>query len=197
MENVQHRSIAIPSYKLKYIKQDWLKIYTPIVEICKLQVKMNVRTKNIEVRTCEYTVDAAYVERSIEFIRAILHGFTIEDSMAILKFADVFIDSFGVNEVKTLRNAHFDRAIGRIVGREGKTKGAIEHFAKCRLVIRDGKVFFLGEVENVRIAKDAVSRLIMGSKPGSIFNRLRIISTRIKDRSGTVQTVYNELEKRT
>ncbi|KAM0671735.1 putative RNA-binding protein [Ordospora colligata] len=190
--DVQSRSVPIRMGKMKSIKDEWMKIYTPIVEICKIQIRMNIKARTIEMRTCEHTEDPAYLERAVQYIKAINLGFSIEDSMAILKFNDVFLDHLEISEVKTLRGIHAERAIGRIIGREGKTKGAIEEFSKAKVLVKDQNVHILGVVEDIRIAKDAVCRLIMGSKPGSVFNRLRIINSRLKEKYGGLQTVYED-----
>lgn len=195
-KSVQTRSVAIHPGRVRSIKEDWMKIYTPIVELGKVQIRMNPRKKTVEMRTCEHTEDPSYLEKSVQFVEAINIGFPIEDAISILKFNDVFLDHFEMSEVKTLRNFHVERAIGRIIGREGKTKDAIENFSRSRVIVREQSIHLLGSVENTRIAKDAICRLIMGSQPGSIFNRLRIINSKLKEKHGTIETVYNELERR-
>ncbi|KAJ9056228.1 pre-rRNA-processing protein pno1 [Entomophthora muscae] len=64
----------------------------------------------------------------------------------------------------------------------GKTKFAIENTTKTRLVIADTKIHILGSFQNIRIAKDAVCSLILGSPPGKVYANLRNISARLKER---------------
>ncbi|AFM99337.1 putative RNA-binding protein [Encephalitozoon hellem ATCC 50504] len=196
MIEIQTRSIPIHPKKMRMMKEEWMKIYTPIVEICKIQIRMNIKGRCVEMRTCEHTEDPSYLERSAQYIEAVSIGFPIDDAIAILKFSDVFLDRFEISEVKTLRGHHVERAVGRIIGREGKTKDAIEEFSRSKIIVQEQMIHFLGTIENIRIAKDAVCRLIMGSQPGSIFNRLRIINSRLKEKYGGIQTIYNEFEKR-
>lgn len=193
---IQTRTVEIPPYRMKMLRTEWMKVYTPIVELGKLQIRMNIRNKCVELRTCEQTEDVAFLDRAAQFIRAILVGFAIEDALAILKFGDVYLSGFEMHEVKTLKNLHVERAIGRIIGREGKTKEAIEGFTNCKTIVKEETIHLLGTLDGVNLAKDAICRLIMGSQPGGIYNRLRIISSRRKDKMGTLQTVYNDLDKR-
>lgn len=193
---IQSRTVDIPASRMAFFKTNWLKIYTPIVEIARVQLKMNFMKKQVDIRTCEYTEDPSFVSRSEQFVKAVALGFSIEDSMAILKFPDVFIDHFNIHEVKILKNLHIERAIGRMIGREGKTKSTIENLASCKTIIKDSDVFLLGPSENTRIARDCYCRLVMGSQPGTIYNRLRNIRTKIKDQTGCIQVIYNELEKK-
>lgn len=177
------------------MKKEWIKIYTPIVEMARIQIRMDPRKGVVEMRTCEYTEDSSYLERAAQFVEAINVGFPIEDAVAILKFNDVFLDRFEMSEVKTLKNLHVERAIGRVVGREGKTKKYIEDFSRSRVLVKNQSIHLLGSLENTRIAKDAICRLIMGSQPGSIFNRLRIINSRLKEKHGGLQTIYDDLSR--
>lgn len=193
--DVQEKSVLIPIHKIKVIKQEWLKIYTAIVEYGKLQIRFNKRTRNIDLRTCEGTQDIAYLERSTTFINAVVEGFKIEDAIAIMKYRDVFTEFFDISEIRKLKSSHMSRAIGRIIGRDGRTKESIENFSKCKFVLNDQKIMILGCPDNIKIAKDAIGRLVQGSDPASIFNRLRLISAKLRDKYGSIQTIYEDLKE--
>lgn len=40
----------MPSHRMTPLKQQWMKIYTPLVEQMKLQVRMNTRAKCVELK---------------------------------------------------------------------------------------------------------------------------------------------------
>ena len=60
------------------LKKDWLKIYTPLVEHMKLQVRMNLRSKAVELRSCPETVDIGALQKGADFVRAYGLGFDLE-----------------------------------------------------------------------------------------------------------------------
>ncbi len=190
---IKERSIAIPQYRYNRIKENWVKIYTAIVEYGKLQIRYNKNTKSIDLRTSEHTADNTYLERSVNFIQALVEGFRMDDAMSILKYKDVFIETFNVGDVRKMKNSHLQRAIGRIIGRNGKTKEIIENSSRVKFILFEQRIVILGCPENIRIAKDAIGRLIQGSEPNSIFNRLSVISTKLKEKYGCLQTIYEDL----
>ena len=164
------------------LKKEWLKVYTPIVEHLKLQVRMNLKKKAVDIRTCGGTEDIGAVQKAADFVKAFTLGFEVDDAISLLRMDDLYVDSFEIKDVKTLQGDNLSRAIGRIVGKDGKTKFTIENTSRTRIVIADTKIHILGSFQNIKIARDAVVHLIMGATPGKVYSKLRTISTRMKER---------------
>ena len=73
--------------------------------------------------------------------------------------------------------------MGRIAGKDGKTKFAIENASRTRIVLADQKVHILGGYqEHWDVAREAVVSLILGSPPGKVYGNLRTVAGRMKER---------------
>ena len=44
------RKVAVPANRYTPLKENWMKIYTPIVENLQLQVRCNLKTRNVEIK---------------------------------------------------------------------------------------------------------------------------------------------------
>ena len=44
------RKVSVPAHRYTPLKENWLKIFTPIVEHLQLQVRFNLKTRNVEIK---------------------------------------------------------------------------------------------------------------------------------------------------
>lgn len=179
---VQTRKVPIPPHRVSPLKATWPKIYPPLVEHLQLQVRMNIRTRSVELRTSKHTTDSGALQKGEDFVKAFSLGFDVDDAIALLRLDDLYIESFEIKDVKTLQGEHLSRAIGRIAGKDGKTKFAIENATRTRIVLADQKIHILGGFKNIRIAREAVVSLILGAPPGKVYGNLRTVASRMKER---------------
>lgn len=179
---IESRKVPVPPHRMSPLKNAWPKIYPPLVDHLKLQVKMNLKTKTVELRTYKNTTDPGALQKGADFIKAFTLGFDLDDAIALLRLDDLYIETFEIKDVKTLQGDHLSRAIGRIAGKDGKTKFAIENATRTRIVLADSKIHILGGFTHIRIAREAVVSLILGSPPGKVYGNLRTVASRMKER---------------
>lgn len=179
---LEQRKVPIPPHRMSPLKNCWPKIYPPIVNHLKLNIRMNVRTKTVELRTGPQTTDEGALQKGADFIRAFTYGFDVDDAIALLRLDDLYIETFEIKDVKTLQGDHLSRAIGRIAGKDGKTKFAIENATRTRIVLADSKIHILGGFTHIRMAREAVVLLILGAPPGKVYGNMRTVALRMKER---------------
>lgn len=178
----EERRVAVPAHRMAPLKKEWVNIYGPLVEMMGLKVRMNVKKRCVEMKTSKHTPDQGSIQKGADFVKAFALGFDVKDAIAILRLEDLYLDSFEVKDVKTLHGDHLSRAIGRIAGQDGKTKFTIENASRTRIVLADTHIHILGSVQNIKIARDAIVSLILGSPPGKVYAHLRSVGARLKQR---------------
>lgn len=152
------------------------------MEFLKLQIRFNPKNRCVELKTSEQTEDSGAIQKGQDYLEAFMMGFEVQDALALLRLEDIFIDSFQVTDVKILNGDHLSRAIGRIVGQDGKTRFAIENATRTRIVIADQKIHIMGSFSNIKLAKDALCNLIIGAPPGKVYNQMRNVAKRLSER---------------
>ena len=178
----EFRRVPVPPHRYTPLRNDWMQIYTPIVEHLKLDVRMNPRNRSVEIKTSKHTTDVDMLQKACDFVRAYLLGFEIGDAIALLRVEDLYVDTFQVTDVKILKGDHLSRAIGRIAGKDGKCKYAIENATKTRIVLAESRVHILGSFANIKMARDAICDLILGSPISKVYTALRGIAARVGHR---------------
>jgi len=178
-KKVEFRRVPVPQHRMTPLKNSWLALYKPVTENLKLDMRMNLKTKKVELKTTPATPDLGNVQRAADFVHAFILGFEVNDAIALLRLDDLYIECFEVKDVKTLRGEHLARCIGRMAGKSGKTKFTIENATRTRIVIADTKIHILGSFQNIRAARDAICALILGSPAGKVYTKLRNVTTRL------------------
>ncbi|CAI9283449.1 unnamed protein product [Lactuca saligna] len=178
----QFRKISVPKHRYTPLKKAWMDIYSPVYEQMKVDIRMNVKTRNVELMTRRDTPDVSNLQKCADFVHAFMLGFDVIDAVALLRMDELYVDSFEIKDVKTLKGEHLSRAIGRLSGKGGKTKFAIENSTKTRIVIADTKIHILGSFANIKVARDSLCSLILGSPAGKVYSKLRAVTARLAER---------------
>jgi len=179
---VETRKIPVPPHRMTPLKHSWSSIYPPLVEHLKLQCRMNIKRKTVELRTSKHTVDSGALQKGEDFVKAFTLGFDVDDAVALLRLDDLYIETFEIKDVRTMHGDTQARAIGRIAGKDGKTKFAIENASRTRVVLADSKIHILGGFKNIHLARESIVSLILGKPPGKVYGNLRTVASRMKER---------------
>ncbi|CAB4281936.1 unnamed protein product [Prunus armeniaca] len=178
---VQFRKVSVPPHRYSPLKKVWMDIYTPVYEQMKIDIRMNLKGRKVELKTRADTPDVSNLQKCSDFVQAFMLGFDVIDAIALLRMDELYVESFEIKDVKTLRGEHLSRAIGRLSGKGGKTKFAIENATKTRIVIADTKIHILGSFANIKVARDSLCSLILGSPAGKVYSKLRAVTARLAE----------------
>lgn len=134
------------------------------------------------LRMSKHTDNVAALQKGADFLKAFMMGFEVQDAVALLRLDDLFLDSFEVKDVKRLHGDHLSRCIGRIAGKSGQTRYAIENSTRTRIVVADSHIHILGSFTNIKLARDAICSLILGQAPTKVYQHLRTVTKRVQER---------------
>lgn len=176
-ETPEFRRVIIPPHRRSYLKANFNQVTGPVITQLKLNIRYNTRNNAVEFMTTPQTVDPQAMTRAVNFITSINAGFEIPDSLSFLRLDDIYLDEFSVSDVKTLDGDNLSRAIGRIAGKNGQIKYAIENATRTRISLTDSRVHIIGTQNNVRMARRVICELIMGSPANKIYAQLQKFQT--------------------
>lgn len=97
-DNREIRKVSVPSHRLTPLKEHWLKIYTPVVEHLKLDIRFNIKSKNVEIRNPvnDDAIGSQHLQKAADFVKAFVYGFEVEDALALIRLDNLFVESFEV-----------------------------------------------------------------------------------------------------
>jgi len=172
----EHRIVNVPSHRVTPLRENWGKISEIILDTLKLGLRYDIKTKKITIHLSNECQDKSILQKAADYVQAFVYGFSVEDSEALVRCANIYVDSFDVKDVKqTLKQDHVGRAVGRMAGHNGKTRFMLENATKTRIIIADTRVHVLGAYENVRICKRSLCALILGSPIGKVTGNLKAL----------------------
>ncbi|KAJ4301198.1 pre-rRNA-processing protein pno1 [Kalmusia sp. IMI 367209] len=88
----EQRKVPVPPHRYSPLKNAWPKMYPPLVEHLKLQVRMNTHSKSVELRTSSKTTDTGALQKGEDFVKAFCLGFEVDDAIALLRLDDLYIE---------------------------------------------------------------------------------------------------------
>ena len=134
----------------------------------KFGCKLEINSKNGEVIVESEDSLSVFILSNI--VHAINYGFSpdhaifLEDENNVLDVIDVKTIVRDSNRLKVV--------LGRVIGKDGSTRKAIEEITKCFISVSDHYIGIIGAYENVQLVHEALDMLIKGSSHKSFYSYL-------------------------
>ena len=142
-------------------------------------VKKNIEEKmgvSLDINSEEGDViikgeDSLAVFETIDVVKAIGRGFNPKVAELLFKEEYTF-NLMNIQDYVGRSKKDMMRMKGRVIGREGMSRGAIEQATDTHIVVYGKTIGIIGKLENVSVARQALEMLLEGSPHGNVFKWL-------------------------
>lgn len=100
--DIETRRVLVPPHRVSAFKKTWTQIYPPLVEHLHLQVRFNVKSKAVELRSSNCMKDPDALQKGADFVQAIAYGFDVENAIALLRLDNLY---FPITSLTNLEHA--------------------------------------------------------------------------------------------
>jgi len=105
-------------------------------------------------------------------LQAIELGFEPKDAFKLLR-DEYYLEVIDLELLLQRNEKAMERLRARIIGSEGKSKKKITELSGAAIAVSDERIGILGDFDDVRDAKEAVTRLLEGAQHASVYGWLR------------------------
>jgi ribosomal RNA assembly protein len=162
------RVLVIPEKRIAEFKKKDGALRREIEERC--GVKLAFKDEgNLQINAAEEkTQDGGNEWIAEQVCRAIALGFEPRRAFKLIG------DDFYLEEIDLAQAVHgspkaLARYKARVIGEQGKIKRNIEHYSGAFLAVGDERVAFLGGFDEIKLAKDAVFKILEGKEISTVY----------------------------
>lgn len=142
----------------------------------KLEKKLDVSIKILGKRV-EISGEAMQEFVALQVFEAISFGFTVHKALRLseedTQFKIIHIKSHTKRNLKDIR--------ARLIGTQGKTRKTLSEISGCDIIITEGEVGIIGDVEKVDDVSRAIIHMIEGAKQSNMYKFLERMNRVKKD----------------
>ncbi|MHA2387873.1 MAG: KH domain-containing protein [Candidatus Hodarchaeales archaeon] len=138
-----------------------------IESLAGVNVQVNSDDGSIVIVSNENTIDPTYVWKARDIIKAIGRGFNADKAFYLIDDS-IFLETIHLEGSKN----NIKRLKSRLIGEKGKARNMIESGTDTYISIFGSQISIIGDIEEIRSAKEAIDMLIRGSKHGTVYRLL-------------------------
>lgn len=139
-----------------------------IERITKTYLDIDGEEGTVAISPTDEMEDPLGVWKTNFIVKAIGRGFNPEAAIK-LNEDDIYLEIIKLTHYIGKSKKALARQKGRIIGKDGKTRELIIDLAEVSMAVYGKTVSFIGEIENVMMAKEAVEMILNGSRHKSVY----------------------------
>ena len=129
----------------------------------------------LDIDSVEGTVliesDSLGILKTTDVIQAIARGFSPEKAFRIFEDEQITLDIIDVSKVADTPK-ELKRIMGRVIGKDGRTREALENLTGSNVSIYGKTVSTIGYVDQIQTVRKAIEMLTEGSPHASVYSFL-------------------------
>ena len=140
----------------------------------KLSVELQVEseTGGVTITLVPTASDPTILFRAKEIVTAIGRGFSPERAFRLLHDDEAFLEIIDLRETVGRSQSDIKRLKGRVIGKNGKTRGLIEELTETSLSVYGHTISIIGNIDQTEVAREAIHMLIRGSQHSTVYRFL-------------------------
>ncbi|MDL2247089.1 KH domain-containing protein [Methanobrevibacter sp. OttesenSCG-928-K11] len=137
------------------------------------ETKLDIESEDgiVTITTKENMEDPLGGWNANHIVKAIGRGFNPEIALKLCD-DDIYLEVIKLPLIIGKSKKALARHKGRIIGKDGKTREIIVEMAEVDMAIYGKTVSFIGALENIMIAKEAIEMILNGSRHKSVYGFL-------------------------
>ncbi|MFB0560393.1 MAG: KH domain-containing protein [Candidatus Lokiarchaeia archaeon] len=180
--------IKIPKERVGILIGPDGKIKASVEKETKTRLDIDSEEGSVLILPTEETEDPLAVWKARDIVRAIGRGFSPSRAFRLLG-EDELLEIVDLTLFTGKSKNTLNRVKGRIIGAGGKTRKIIEEVSGATLSIYGHTVAIIGDVDQGRIAKEAIIMLIEGAPHSTVYNVLQKKKRALKRRWASWKTL--------
>lgn len=149
-----------------------------IEEECKVSLEIDSKSGDVLIRLAG-DLEEANPFKAVEIVNAISRGFSPERAFRLLEDGQTLL-IIDLREYAGKSKNSLTRIKGRIIGLKGKARRVIEELTGAYISVYGHTVAIIGDIEQVKLAEDAVRMLASGSTHSTVYSMLQRAKTQKK-----------------
>ncbi|HEV8289529.1 MAG TPA: hypothetical protein VGQ00_01075 [Candidatus Norongarragalinales archaeon] len=99
---------------------------------------------------------------------ALIHGFPPAKAWKLFN-DEFYMETMDLGQIMRRKEKAITRQKGRIIGAQGLAKAKLEDLSDCAIAVDGDNVYLLGRFEDLKLAKEAITRLLEGINHNTVF----------------------------